>query len=256
MITEIRYKYYSLFLYLMISRPFQIPVIIGYVFKHSLKILYYDWRGHLPKTNYRHAFNLAHEVLRAFEVKVHTSGKISKGPAIICTNHTSMADIPAILAIPGKKYFAPKTELFIYPFMGRAMRAIGLPEIDRKKGKKAMKNLEDALNNITDKDQYLVMYPEGTRTKSDNYMMKEFKYGAFVLSKRTGLPIIPIASYGGREIHKKKQLNINPGNMYLSILEALQPGDYNKINDLLIDTRVRLEDEIERLKGYAEKFQS
>jgi len=86
--------------------------------------------------------------------------------------------------------------------------------------------------------------------------MRRFKKGAFALSLKSGLPIIPIASYGGIDMIPKGRLTLNPGRIYLSIQEPIYPEKYydgnqmhtsQSLDDLLYDTHARISRGIKEL---------
>jgi len=72
---------------------------------------------------------------------------ISK-PAIICQNHTSIMDIPAILhTVKGKSLFCGKFELFKIWVFGKGIEILGMIKV-YKDDKKTWKVLSEAAKNI------------------------------------------------------------------------------------------------------------
>ncbi|GAX61510.1 1-acyl-sn-glycerol-3-phosphate acyltransferase [Candidatus Scalindua japonica] len=129
-----------------------------------------------------------------------------------------------------------------------------------KDDKKTWKVLSEAAKKIkaTNLDNgaltpYLVIFPEGTRTKDKDYKMNEFKRGLFSIAVKHNLPIIPIATYGGLDITPKGTWSFNKGTIYEKVLEPLYPENYEGIGvkeksiKLQNDTRKRINDGLSEL---------
>ena len=161
--------------------------------------------------------------------------------------------------MPGRKYFGAKKILFDrtfkYMFFAQGMRDIGMIEIDRDNPRKAYESLYRGVDRLKSgalgdpKSAYLVMYPEGTRSKLDNYDMLDFKKGAFMVSKKKDLPIMPIVTVGGKEIMPKRSLKVLSGKIKLHVCEAVYPDDYSGWQEMLYETRQRMEEGVSRLRS-------
>jgi 1-acyl-sn-glycerol-3-phosphate acyltransferase len=86
-----------------------------------------------------------------------------------------------------------KQELFDVPVFGPAMRAAGMISIDRKNTESAIASL-DAAKDMLDSGIPMWIAPEGTRSPTGELL--PFKKGGFVLSLRTGVPIMPVTIRG------------------------------------------------------------
>ncbi|MBN1386231.1 1-acyl-sn-glycerol-3-phosphate acyltransferase [Candidatus Woesearchaeota archaeon] len=225
----------------MLKKTYQAAMAAYYVIDAVARIRSDSFKeGVTPQDVYEHAFTFSKRVLDMLRVHVEVDGidDLVRGPGIICQNHTSLLDIPALLMFPGRKYFGTKKELFHIPIFGQGMHAVGMPIIDRSNPRQAYSSLEDAVRRMGEdpdpESYYLVMFPEGTRSSSRDYSMSDFRMGAFNLAARAGLAIIPVASYGAAGILPKKSLDVTPGTIHLRILPALHPQDDSK------DTAVKL----------------
>jgi 1-acyl-sn-glycerol-3-phosphate acyltransferase len=65
----------------------------------------------------------------------------------------------------------------------------------------------------------IVFFPEGTRSRDG--AMLPFKKGAFVLALQLGIPIIPVAVIGGRQVMGKGSLKIRSGRMKVIVGEPI-----------------------------------
>lgn len=184
---------------------------------------------------YKRAHTFTEQLLKFLKVNIVVSGQenVINQPAIICQNHTSIMDIPAILyTVGGKSLFCTKEELFRIWVFGKGIEILGMIKIykdDRITGKelrKAAKNLKEHVCNNGALTPYLVAFPEGTRTKDRGYKMNDFKRGLFSIAIKYDLPIIPIASYGGLDVTPKSSWTFNKGTIYEKVLKPLFPKEY------------------------------
>lgn len=114
------------------------------------------------------------------------------GPYIIAGNHISMLDIPLVASIlGGNPRFMAKSELFKTKFTNYFFTRLGTISVNRKiVDVNAIKASLRVLRN----KEILVLFPEGTRSKTDDLL--PFKEGATGLSNRTGAPILPFGISG------------------------------------------------------------
>jgi len=221
------------------SALYQLPIIFYLIISARAKIEY----DLIKKRSHDSVFGRAHtftkQLLKLLNVKIEASGleNLINKPAIICQNHTSIMDIPAILnTVNGKSLFCGKFELFKIWIFGKGIEILGMIKV-YKDDKKTWRVLSEAAKNIKETKlhtesltPYLVIFPEGTRTKDKDYKMSEFKRGLFSIAVKHNLPIIPIASYGGLDITPKGAWIFNSGTIYEKVLEPLYPADYDGLS--------------------------
>ena len=221
------------------SALYQLPIIFYLIFTARAKIEY----DLIRKQSHDFVFGRAHtftkQLLKLLNVKIEASGleNLINKPGIICQNHTSIMDIPAILnTVNGKSLFCGKFELFKIWIFGKGIEILGMIKV-YKDDKKTWRVLSEAAKNIKETKlhsgsltPYLVIFPEGTRTKDKDYKMSEFKRGLFSIAVKHNLPIIPIASYGGLDITPKGAWIFNSGTIYEKVLEPLYPADYDGLS--------------------------
>jgi len=163
-------------------------------------------------------------------IRVKISGKEhidTSKTYIYVANHESLYDIPALFnKLPVFVSFLAKKELKKVPFMGWAMMASGYIFIDRSNREKAKESLQKAGEEIKS-GKNAIIFPEGTRTKTGK--MGLFKRGAFLLSKETGIEIIPISIKGARECLASGSYKIRPGKIQINIGSPISPNNYENI---------------------------
>jgi 1-acyl-sn-glycerol-3-phosphate acyltransferase len=96
--------------------------------------------------------------------------------------------------------FLAKEELFQIPVVGRALRGAG--QIPVSRGRRDRSSLDRALAAL-DHGEVIVVYPEGTVTKREDWFPMEGKTGVVRLAVATGVPITPMASWGSQAVWQK-----------------------------------------------------
>ena len=110
---------------------------------------------------------------------------------IFAPNHTSFIDFPVLFVSVGKYLvFVAKKELKRIPIFNSILDVSGCVFVDRENTDKAVESLDKLKTNIENIPRSIVIFPEGTRSKS--LELGNFKKGAAVLGINTGLPIIPV----------------------------------------------------------------
>ena len=126
------------------------------------------------------------------------------GPAIIACNHISYLDPltngDALVRTGRRPRFLAKEDLFQIPIVGRALRGAG--QIPVSRGSRDRSSLDRAVAALG-RGEVIVVYPEGTVTKREDGLPMEAKTGTVRLALRTGVPIIPMASWGSHAVWQK-----------------------------------------------------
>jgi 1-acyl-sn-glycerol-3-phosphate acyltransferase len=121
---------------------------------------------------------------------------------LLCANHVSQMDPPAIGSVsPRELSFMAKAELFDVPFLGKLISKVNAFPI--KRGASDRASIKMALH-ILNEGKTLIMFPEGTRSKSGE--MGEAKAGAGFLALKTDALIIPVAVIGHYKIFRKTKI--------------------------------------------------
>lgn len=165
-------------------------------------------------------------------------------PSIYYANHRSYFDIPAMMkGIPVPLYFIAKVELRKVPFLGWAMRAVGMIFVDRKNREKARQSMEKAGAAIRS-GKNIAAYPEGTR--SPDTRMIPFKKGTFGLALQERIPLVPVAIQGTEHILPRKG-KLGRGDIHIRIGRPIWPEEVENltVRELTELARQRLEDLLE-----------
>jgi 1-acyl-sn-glycerol-3-phosphate acyltransferase len=119
------------------------------------------------------------------------------GPIIYVSNHQSHFDPCTVGVLVGDRPFSgmARSTLFRNPILGWIMRSIGVISLDQSKGdagafKAALAELQAG--------RCVLIFPEGTRTRDG--AIHEFKPGVALLIRRSGAPVLPVATEGAFDI--------------------------------------------------------
>ena len=128
----------------------------------------------------------------------------ASGPAIVAGNHLSYLDPFAhgsfVVAAGRRPRFLAKRELLDAPVVGAALRAAGQIRVDRGAG---AGSLDEAARALAE-GEVIVLYPEGTTTMANpDFTPGPGKTGAVRLSLATGVPILPVATWGGQYVWRR-----------------------------------------------------
>jgi 1-acyl-sn-glycerol-3-phosphate acyltransferase len=163
-------------------------------------------------------------------IKIEAEGleELSKGPAVIMSNHASMIDIPILFAaLPLNLRFVFKHSLAYVPVLGQVMLLIEHIPINRGNRKKSMQSLKRA-GNLIRTGLHVLIFPEGTRSKSATLL--PFKKGGFILAIQEKLPIVPISLSHSRTVCGRSSILTKPGLVKVKVHKAVDTSDYNLEN--------------------------
>jgi 1-acyl-sn-glycerol-3-phosphate acyltransferase len=164
----------------------------------------------------------ARAALRAAGVRVVTHDDRFIGPAgeprVYVSNHVSWFEIFALATVLPHYRFVAKKELAAIPVFGRAVKEVAGIFIDRGNRKAAFQSYAEAADQMK-AGVSVAVFPEGTRGRS--YELRPFKKGPFVLAIAAQAPVVPVVSWGTREIQGKGDVAIHSGVCDLTFLEPI-----------------------------------
>ncbi|XP_052747553.1 uncharacterized protein LOC112046610 [Bicyclus anynana] len=195
-----------------------------------------------------------------FRNEKNLSGKIS---AVVIGNHQSVLDVLGMCQLSHMaKRVAPvvKKELFYFFPFGLTAYLMGCIFIDRKNPRDAYNTLKDSANELFKNKYKIVMYPEGTRSKSNK--MQPFKNGAFAVAIAHQVPIIPIITSPYYFLDSEKRI-FGKGQVIIQCLEAIStegltmddlPQLKDSIHKMMEETFEELGKEISATHKYQEDY--
>jgi 1-acyl-sn-glycerol-3-phosphate acyltransferase len=120
-----------------------------------------------------------------------------KEAIIIAPNHTALWDIVFIAAQVPEVVCVMKGSILNNPFLGGGARLAGYIPINS-----ISQMLKLAVQRLK-QNETLLMFPEGTRTKTDAQWLNPLKGGVALLAKRTKAPIIPVFIRSNTRFYEK-----------------------------------------------------
>ena len=153
---------------------------------------------------------------------------------IIAANHTSAADIFAILA--GLRLdicWVARASLLRKPFMGGHLKRLHIP-LARGSVGSAKRFIQEGTCKL-DSGAAVVVFPEGT-WREDAGPMLPFKKGSFLLARTTGRPILPVAIIGSQDLLPPETLIPKKGTITLRIGVPIDPKQFPDLDQLAGET--------------------
>ncbi|MGH7885807.1 MAG: lysophospholipid acyltransferase family protein, partial [Thermodesulfobacteriota bacterium] len=195
-------------------------------------------------------------IIKSFGIKLDVEGieNIPRNcPSLILYNHQSAFDIVAFSAvIPVGWKAVMKRELLFVPFLGMVAKLSGHYFVKRDGSVNDTKQVREIVKDLQTGTVSVVIAPEGTR--SEDGKLLPFKHGVFLIASLSGVPIVPMIIWGGKDIRPKNQLKIDldkTRKMTIRVLPAIDPKDFpkgkNGREQLEIVVRNLMENEIEKI---------
>jgi 1-acyl-sn-glycerol-3-phosphate acyltransferase len=180
-------------------------------------------------------------------VRVEGRENVPQGACIFVSNHQSMVDVLAAYATRLPYLFVSKRENFWVPFLGWTMWVNGYVSLRRKHLPSIFRMLRSCERHLK-RGYSLYVFPEGTRSPDGKLI--PFYRGAFWMSARYRVPIVPVLIDGTGEILPKSQLYISPRPVAIRIMRPIEPAEAGFDSHVLRDlVRDRMAAELEALRS-------
>ena len=127
-----------------------------------------------------------------------------EGAYVLAPSHSTEFD-PLIVAVSVWRMgraprFMAKESLFKVPVLGWALRATGMVPVARSSSASAARHTIEASEILVENGRGVIVYPEGTLTRDPDLWPMRGKTGAVRLALADGIPLIPMAHWGGQDI--------------------------------------------------------
>jgi 1-acyl-sn-glycerol-3-phosphate acyltransferase len=180
-------------------------------------------------------------ILRCTRIPVVVEGAehvAAEGPQIVVSSHASFFDTIALLAhLPVSPKFIAKKEVYGIPVFGGAIRAAGHIRMDRGNRTQAFGAYEDAARQMREKRLTIVVYAEGTRSRTGDLL--PFKKGPFVFAIGSGAPIIPCYVGGVFGIQPKGSVRVRKRTICIALGEPIATRGLQAEDRDALQARVR-----------------
>jgi len=154
--------------------------------------------------------------------RIHAGNELDKfpmqGPLIVISNHTGQIEVPVFFALLQPRKFTgwAKVETWDNWFLNWVFNLWGIIPIHR--GEADTTALRKAMEAL-DKGMIFGIAPEGTRNKTGK-LLRAYP-GAVLLAVRSGVPILPIAHWGG-ENYLKNLKRLQRTDFYMRVGEVFR----------------------------------
>ncbi|MFB4159192.1 lysophospholipid acyltransferase family protein [Geomicrobium sp. JSM 1781026] len=182
------------------------------------------------------------------DVAVHGQHNVKeKESYLYVSNHQGNFDIPLLLShVNINLSFIAKKSLQNVPLFGTWMTYKQCIFLDQEKPREAIRKLKEA-GEMVQAGKSVCIFPEGHRSKGS--FLGEFSNSAARISKKIGIPVLPITIDGSYKILEENNGQIKPARVNIHVHPPLNPEQYgttaefNEVIENTIAAPLRLEKE-------------
>ncbi len=162
-----------------------------------------------------------------FIFPVHKGIKPSKVPfpVIFVSNHVSFFDLFICgCKLPGNTRGIELKKFFSLPVYGWFITRFGMIPIDPGKKTSVLRAMNTAAEKLVNKERSILIMPEGMRTLTGQ--PGEFKNGAFYLSRKYNIPIVPVVLKKLFERNNRSSILLHPGICEIYLMDPVYPEKF------------------------------
>lgn len=202
-------------------------IVLSTVFFGTISLVcsLFDRSGELQ---HRVAQIWARSLLRVSFIDVDVQGIENIDPSrhyVFACNHLSLMDVPVILSfIPVQIRFLAKASLFKVPFLGFHLHRAGHFKVVFDNPYESLKSMSRAAKIMQEQKVSVLIFPEGGRSASG--VLQPFKEGAAYVAIKAGVPIVPVALWGTREILPVGSIHVRSGHVKVRIGKPIDTSQY------------------------------
>jgi len=177
-----------------------------------------------PKNELKYRKKVSKILTKLIAIEVIIEGKIDKNANLLIGNHTHNLDIALMEAIYKEKLFwVAKKELGEIPIIKYMLTKTDMILIDRKNKRSILQMIKEVKKKI-DNGNKVVIFPEGTRNKTNPKKMLPWKKGTKALAEKLNPKIQPFVIINLPFVFKDKFL-IEKKKIKVVFLESFYPRD-------------------------------
>jgi 1-acyl-sn-glycerol-3-phosphate acyltransferase len=156
------------------------------------------------------------------KLKVSGLEHLPERGSIVVANHSSYLDGPILYAaLPARYAFVIKKEMARVPLVSLLLNRLGSQYVERRNRHKGASDARRVAR-LASSGESLVFFPEGSFT--ERVGLWRFHAGAFVTAARAGVPVVPVAIRGAREVLHPLEWLLRPGTIEVEILPPVGAG--------------------------------
>ncbi len=137
-------------------------------------------------------------------LRVRGLENLPEGPCIVVANHASYLDgLVLTAALPARFNFVVQEGAAHWPYVGLVIRRMEVIFVNRTSAREGARHTRELIRRLQ-RDESLTVFPEGTFRKEPGLM--EFRNGAFLIAVHAGVPVVPAAIRGTRQLFGDGQI--------------------------------------------------
>ncbi|MEV0326597.1 lysophospholipid acyltransferase family protein [Micromonospora echinospora] len=198
----------------------------------------------MPELVYPPVIAAAKTMFRVLDLRITVEGAHHvprTGGAVMAANHVSYLDFIfcGLGAQESKRLvrFMAKQSVFTHKVSGPLMRGMRHISVNREAGAGSYNQAVDALR----RGEVVGVFPEATVSRS--FVLKQLKSGTVRMAKDAGVPVLPVALWGGQRLWTKgRPRTLTRRHVPITILigEPIDPADYAYAGKMNAELKARL----------------
>lgn len=149
---------------------------------------------------------------------INPQGETFTKPGIIISNHQSLIETPAFLRLHPKIIILTTTWVHKSPIFGPIAHLANFSNVEN-----GIENIIGELQKMVDDGFSILIFPEGHR--SEDHKIQRFHRGAFFLSEKLRIDIIPMVVFGSGDFLPKNAFWGRPNGLFMKILPRVAWND-------------------------------
>jgi 1-acyl-sn-glycerol-3-phosphate acyltransferase len=109
--------------------------------------------------------------------------------------------------------------LYSIPLLGTHLRRAGHLPVDRSNARASLKSMMEAARIISGRGVSVLNFPEGGRSLEG---LHEFKEGPAYIAIKAGVPVVPVAIVGMRELLPMGSIHLRSGRVVLRVGDPIE----------------------------------
>jgi 1-acyl-sn-glycerol-3-phosphate acyltransferase len=144
------------------------------------------------------------------------------GPCLVVANHASYMDgLVLTAALPARFGFVVQDGAASWPYVGLVLRGMGAIFVNRSSAREGARQTRELIRRLHDGES-LAVFPEGTFRAEPGLMA--FRKGAFLMAAKAGVPVVPAAIRGTRQLLGEGQVILRHSRVSIQIFAPLSPA--------------------------------
>lgn len=140
---------------------------------------------------------------------------------LVLANHSSLFDIPVVLAAVPDVAFVGREVLMRIPVFRSLLRIIGYIPIETSRIRRSHDAIQEAIRKAG-RGMSILMFPEGTRTLTGD--VQALKRGFIYVLRQSGLDVLPVTIRGTFALKPKKRKLLDPRDPIEAIIHRPIPN--------------------------------